>query len=75
MNTYNDKKELIKAINRERLANKNKWVFFTCLYNSEPLAIKLFDTWVQALDYKGVRHSSIMDLPVKGFNQFLTEAL
>jgi hypothetical protein len=69
------KLELIKHINGLRKSNKNAWVYWNGIYNGHTVSYKAYKTWVQYLTIDGVKHSSVMGLNVKGFNNFLSECL
>ena len=58
-----------------RKNNKN-WVWYDITLNDgRDIQYKAFDTWVQYLTIDGIKHSSVMDLNVKGFNNFLNKCL
>jgi len=71
MKNYTDSETLIKDINKKRKENKDKWFYFVATFKGEALKMKVFNTWVQRLEYSGYIDGSVMDLPVKGFNAFL----
>lgn len=86
MKNYNNIEELIKDINKTRIANKNNWVVFEAYYKGDFLQFKMFDTWIQRLEIhtKVNNHdiwnlfriaSSPMDISVKEFKQFVKEEL
>ena len=43
--------ELLKAFNKERKANKNRWTTFRGELDGLPVAIKSYNTWIQILDH------------------------
>jgi|APSaa5957512535_1039671.scaffolds.fasta_scaffold42042_1 hypothetical protein len=67
--------ELLKAFNKERKANKGKWVFFHGTLDGLPVAIKSYNTWIQILDYNGKRDGGPMDCLVGKMNCWLQESL
>lgn len=86
MNRYSTIEELIKDINKTRIANKNNWVVFEAYFKGYFLQFKLFDTWIQRIEintklngldsYKLFRiASSPMDISVKEFKQFINQEL
>jgi len=66
---------LIKEFNKERKANKGRWVFFQGEIEGEPVLIKSYNTWIQVLEYRGVRDGSPMELSVRSMNEWLREKL
>ena len=67
--------ELIKKLNTLRKNDKN-WIWYdVTLDDGRDIEYKAIDTWVQYLTIDGVKHSSVMGLNVKGFNNFLNECL
>jgi hypothetical protein len=70
-----NKIELIKKLNMLRKNDKN-WVWYdVTLDDGRNIEYKSIDTLVQFLIIDGVKHSSVMGLSVKGFNNFLNECL
>ncbi len=67
--------ELLKAFNKERKANKGKWVFFHGALNGLPVAIKSYNTWIQILKYNDWKDGGPMDCKVGAMNCWLQEAL
>lgn len=70
------KKEIIKAINKHRLNNKNKWYKVEIKYLPFTYKLKAFNTWVQlAYIYEGEHlksnNSSMMDQTVTQFKNYL----
>lgn len=70
-----DRLDFIALCNRERKANKGKWVFLSEVVEGIKISYKAYDTWVQVLIIDNVKHSSPMDISVKQFNEFLNNAL
>lgn len=70
-----DRLDFIALCNRERKANKSKWVFLSEVVEGITISYKAYDTWVQVLIIDNVKHSSHMDISVKQFNEFLNNAL
>ena len=67
--------ELIKTFNTLRKKNKN-WAWYDItLDDGRDIEYKAIDTWIQYLTIDGVKHSNVMGLNVKGFNNFLSECL
>ena len=66
---------LIKAFNKERRANKNKWVQFHGVIDGQPVAIKSYNTWIQVATFNGKRDSGPMDCTVSAMNHWLTQFL
>ena len=65
--------ELIKILNKLRLANKNKWVYYT----ENNIQYKAFNCWVQILrvGVSPVNHASLMNLNVKEFKAHLLNSI
>lgn len=71
-----NKKEIIKAINKHRLNNKNKWYQVEINYSPFVYKLKAYDTWVQlAYIYEGEslksNNGSTMDQTVTQFKNYL----
>jgi hypothetical protein len=68
-------KEFIELANKERLKDKNKWVFLNEYVNDLPISYKAFNTWVQILKYNGLNDSSPMNLNVSEFKKYLLNTI
>jgi len=68
-------KEFIELANKERLKDKNKWVFLNEYVNDLPITYKAFNTWVQILKYNGLNDSSPMSLNVSEFKKYLLNTI
>ena len=64
---------VIKLVNKERLANKGKWWFYAGVCNGKSFTIKAYGTWIQILkfEHEDIRRSSSMDISVKEFKEYL----
>jgi hypothetical protein len=69
------KQEFLKKINKDRKANKDKWLFTMEEVEGCQVAVKSFNTWVQIMHSNGVKYSGPMDCSVKQFNAVLEDAL
>jgi hypothetical protein len=71
------KQEFIKKINRDRKANKDKWLFTMEEVEGCQVAVKSYNTWIQVMqgDIMPGRYSGPMDATVKVFNSVLEDAL
>ena len=71
-----DKLTIIKVLNDTRKANKGRW-YSGCIVDDAGRSIeyKGYNTWLQIFRIDGVTHSSLMDISVKQFNEFLSEVL
>ncbi len=67
--------ELLQRFNKERKANKGKWIFFHDTLNDQPVAIKSYNTWIQVVKYQGRQAGGPMDCTVKAMTEFLTKFL
>ena len=71
-----NKNEIIKIINKQRLNNKNKWYTFKINYYNNVYHGKAYNTWIQLLRSKNNNHlGGCMDLTVKEFKQHLIETI
>lgn len=78
MNTqiiYTNTKDTLKAINAERLANKNKWIFIQVTKEDKIILLKSFDTSIQILRVGDIDYHSGWDLKVSEFKDKITGAL
>lgn len=69
-----------KVINDTRKGNKDRWYTFVGVVNNKEVAVKGFNTWLQVYRVDGLNQPTLMDIPVKQFNQdlarpFTTEAV
>ena len=75
--------QFIKQVNKTRKANKGKWYFITppVQVNNKMVTLKGFNTWIQIMGVEDLtsgqhyKDSSPMELSVKGFNEWLTQAV
>jgi len=74
---YMTKEGFIAHVNRERKANKNKWVTVIETVDGKIVEYKAFGTWVQILRIEGCEYklSSNMDISVTEFLSFLRSSL
>ena len=63
--------ELTKKINQLRLNNKNKWYYYTGIFEGKTIELKAFGTWLQIYKIDGVNHSGLMDISIKEFKNTL----
>lgn len=74
-----NRSEYIALINKERKANKNKWVSFTENVEGTKIGIKFYNTWVQRIEFTdgltAISDSGNMDISVKQFNEFLAQSI
>ncbi len=64
-------KELTKEINKLRLDNKNKWYYYTGIFEGKTIELKAFDKWLQIYRINGVDYSGYDDGTVKQFKNIL----
>jgi hypothetical protein len=69
-----DVSEAVSAINKHRLANKNKWYLFGGFVNDKPVQGKAYGTWIQILRINSVDNSGCMDISVATFKAHLTQS-
>ena len=70
-----DAEQFIKGFNRERKANKGKWITFVGSVNGHDCWIKSFDTWIQRAEYRGMVDSPPVDCKVREMNEWLAKLL
>lgn len=64
--------EFVKMVNKERLANKNKWYVITNVeVDGKKVEIKAFDTWLQIFRVDGKNYANPMERNVSGFKEDL----
>ena len=71
-----NKKEIIKAINKHRLNNKNRWYQVEIICSTYIYKLKAFNTWVQLAycydgEYLKSNDSSVMEQTVTEFKNYL----
>ena len=64
-------KEFVKAVNKLRLDNKNKWYQWIGIVNGKDVRLKGFGTWLQIFEIDGISHNGNMDISVKDFKEKL----
>ena len=67
--------DLIKYVNKQRLENKNKWLFLAIAYRGRNITIKSYNTWIQILFIGEKQLSGSMDISVKDYKTFLTNSI
>ncbi len=78
MNTqllYTNIRDTLKAVNVERLANRNKWIFIQITKEDKTILLKSFNTSIQILKVNDINYPSGYDLKVSEFKAKITEAL
>jgi hypothetical protein len=69
-------KNLIKEINKIRLASKNKWYYINFSCGETLYRMKAYETWIQILEINNsMRISSPANLNVTGFKKFIEDAI
>lgn len=64
--------QFIETANKERLANKNKWVWIeTMLTDGRHIQYKAYDTYIQIFRIDGISHTPPMGLTATQFKQHL----
>ena len=67
--------QALKAINSERLQNKNQWVYAIGSIRGITIKVKFFDTSIQILQTGNLKYSPPMDASVKVFKSTILESL
>ena len=70
-----DPAQFIKQYNKARLANKNKWIFFSGTFDGTMLEIKTFNTTNQILKVNGIKQNTGIDLTVREWKYEIGQAL
>ena len=75
-----DKKEIVKQVNKFRLSNKNKWYQVNITHNGKTYKGKLYNTWAQIFrKYEGENlihnNPGPMDQTVTQFKNFIESNL
>lgn len=65
--------EAMNEINNARLKNPKEWIFSSGTINEKAFGMKSYGTWVQVLEYQGVRDGSSTGLSVAGFRKYLLD--
>jgi len=63
--------EAVNEVNAARQKNPKTWIFSKGTINGKKFAMKSYGTWVQVLEYQGVRDGSGSGLSVAGFKRYL----
>ena len=63
--------EFISHVNGLRLANKNKWYYFSDIVNGKAVSIKAYGTYLQIFLVNGANITSPMDMNVTAFKSTL----
>mgnify|MGYP001091596390 CR=1 FL=1 len=66
---------LIKLANKERLSNKNNWIFLELHYKNEITLVKSFGTSIQILKKNGINYPSGWDLKVSEWKNLILKTL
>lgn len=78
MNTqinYTNTKDTVKAINRARLSNKDKWIFIQIDVEGKILLLRSFNTSIDLLKMDEIHYASGYGLKVSEFKAKINEAL
>ncbi len=67
--------EFVMTINKLRLLNKDKWIFWAGFVNGYEVSLKSFNTWIQVINVGMVKDSGPMDCSVSEFKEFLSKAV
>ncbi len=70
-----DTQEFITSINKLRLFNKDKWVYWHGIVNGYEVSLKSFNTWVQIITVALVQDSGPIDCSVSQFKEFLNKSV
>lgn len=68
-------KDFLQLANKQRLDNKDTWIFLTEYVNGKELQYKAFNTWVQFIKVGNFKDSSNMNLNVSEFKNYITDTL
>lgn len=68
--------EFVAAINKARLANKNKWIAYVGTVAGQSVRIKSYNTgYLQILEVNGLNHAPPMDMNVTGWKESILNAI
>ena len=67
--------EFIKQFNRERKANKGRWITFHGVVDGHDCWIKSYDTWIQRAEFRGLVDGTPCDCNVGEMNLWLSRFL
>jgi hypothetical protein len=69
------KTELIKQLNALRLANRDKWVFYTAQIDGVTINYKAYNTWVQIIEFDGIKTGSGMGMSPTEFKAYINKTI
>ena len=78
MNTqiiFSDTKNTIKEINKERLSNKDNWIFIQVSKGKDIFLIKSFNTYLQVIRKNGINFEGGIDLKVSDWKKRIENCL
>ena len=74
--TFTRAADFVEALNKARLANKQRWIVYVGSVAGKQVEIKTFDTGhLQILRVNGINHGGDMDLKVGAWKQRIEQAL
>ena len=65
---------LVEKLNKMRLDNKNKWVFFHSVIDNKEIFYKAYNTYIQVLKIDQIDHAGACDIKVSQFKAHLNNA-
>ena len=68
-------KEFTTLANKERLANKNAWVYLNEIVNGKEIEYKAVGNWIQFIKAGNFKDASNMGLNVSEFKNYITDTL
>jgi len=78
MNTqiiFSDAKNTIKEINKERLSNKDKWIFIQVSKGKDTFLIKSFNTYLQVIRKNNIDFIGGIDLKISDWKKRIENCL
>ena len=67
--------DFTKTVNKLRLDNRDKWVFYSAVINGVTVDYKAFNTWVQLLKFDDINYASTIGFSVGDYKEFLRDTL
>ena len=67
--------EFIKAVNKCRLENKNKWFGLICIVDGAIVRIKNYGTYLQIFTVNDVRQATPMEMKPTHWKEFIKQAI
>ena len=73
---FEDTSDFVKELNKARLANKNKWIFYRGNVNGRRVEIKTYDTgYLQIMRVDDLHHNAPMDMKVGAWKEFIEKSV